>query len=67
MLPDLAYLLNHPMLDEKGKMIEDYAKHRKTCEMSLSRLHQLAGPAHKAPPVRLSDYIDQLEEKPETD
>jgi hypothetical protein len=66
-LPHIAFLLKHPMVDEKtGELMSDWCWTSTRVENSLKTLHSLAGKAHEAPPIQLSDYIEQLEDKPET-
>lgn len=65
LLPHLAFLLKHPMVNEDGNLMSDWRWTASKVENSLKTLHSLAGKAHEKPPIQLSDYIQQLDDKSE--
>jgi hypothetical protein len=58
LLPHLAFLLNHPMINEDGNLMADWKWASSKVENGLRLLTQLAGSEVKKPVSSLEEYLE---------
>jgi hypothetical protein len=66
-VPVVLFLVKSPVFNKSGDLLSDYKWAQNKLSKLLKEMTQLAGTEAKPEPIKLSDYIDQLEDKPETE